>query len=159
MPMKPNTKLIIISLSVLFLLIYSFLIAISHPALLGWALESSFRLAPDSRLPKWFSILSGYDRKDLTVQIYCYSPPPPFQTYNMKAELLGPPPEYHVLDKRVGKSHWHPDSERRGHQSYPIYVIASVNGIEEVVEHKLMEPIFYISDDPRLIQEMKQLKK
>jgi hypothetical protein len=53
---------------------------------------------------------------------------------------------------------WHPDSERRGYQSNPGYVIASVNGIEELIEHKSAEPVFSISDDPKLIDEMKRSK-
>jgi hypothetical protein len=32
--------------------------------------------------------------------------------------------------------------------SYPTYEVVVANGITEVIEHKKMEPIFYISDDP-----------
>ncbi len=156
--MDAKNKPIIYALIGIIICIYAFLLAISHPALLGLALESSFELAPESRLPHWFSIPPGYGRKDLTVKIYYYSPPPPFGTYNLKAELLGPPPVHKVLERKVGKQRWHPYSERRGYQSYPSYMIESVNGIEEVVEHKKMEPLFYISDDSNLVDEMKRSK-
>jgi len=33
---------------------------------------------------------------------------------------------------------------------YPTYILITVDGTSEVIEHKKMEPIFYISDDPSL---------
>ena len=33
---------------------------------------------------------------------------------------------------------------------YPSYEVVTVDGITEVVEHRRMEPVFYISDDPAL---------
>ena len=152
--MKSKIKLGIY-IVLLFSIIYFISWAVSNPALLGLSFEASYKLSPESRLPRWFSIPEGYDRKDLTVQISYYAPIPPF-TYDLKAELLGPPPNFRVLERTSGMHRWHPDSERRGYQSSPGYVIASVNGIEEVIEHKSMEPIFYISDDPKLIDEMKR---
>lgn len=35
--------------------------------------------------------------------------------------------------------------------SYPHYVIVSANGIVEVIEHRKMEPVFYVTDDPSII--------
>jgi len=154
--MKVNTKSVVYTVS-LFSIIYLISWAVSNPALLGLSFEASFKLSPESRFPRWFSIPEKYDRKDLTVQIHYYAPIPPF-TYDLKAELLGPPPDFRVLDRASGMHRWHPDSERRGYQVNPGYIIASVNGVEEVVEHKAMEPIFYISDDPQLMNEMKQAK-
>ncbi len=133
---------------------YIFLWAVFNPALLGLSLESSFMLSPDSRLPRWFQRPPGYDRTNLTVKIYYYSPIPPV-IYDLRAELLGPPPDFRLLERKFGKHRWHPDSERRRYQA-PSYVIASIDGIDEIVEHKAMEPIFYISDDAKLIDEMKQ---
>ncbi len=31
---------------------------------------------------------------------------------------------------------------------YPLYEIVTVDGITELIEHRRMEPIFYITDDP-----------
>ena len=138
-------------------IVYASIWALANPSLVGLSLESSFELSPESRFPRWFSIPQGFKRKDLTVKIYYYSPIPPY-TYDIKIELLGPSPEFRVLHRKTGKHRWHPDSERRGYQSYPGYVVASVNGIDEVIEHKAMEPIFYVSDDAKLISEIKQAK-
>jgi hypothetical protein len=156
MPMKSKTTLAIYTL-LLFTIIYLISWAVSNPALLGLSYEATYKLSPESRLPRWFSIPEGYDRNKLTVRISYYAPMPPF-TYDLKAELLGPPPNFRVLDRASGMHRWHPDSERRGYQANPGYVIASVHGIEEVIEHKSMGPVFYISDDPKLIDEMKRLK-
>ncbi len=32
--------------------------------------------------------------------------------------------------------------------SYPAYVAIVVNGITDIIEHKKMEPTFYVTDDP-----------
>lgn len=31
---------------------------------------------------------------------------------------------------------------------YPAYEAITVNGITEIIEHRKMEPIFYVTDDP-----------
>jgi hypothetical protein len=55
-------------------IIYASIWALANPSLVGLSLESSFELAPESRLPQWFSIPQGFSRKDLTAKIYYYSP-------------------------------------------------------------------------------------
>ena len=155
--MNANHKLAIYVILGIIVTGYAFFWAIGNPGLVGLSLESSFDLAPESRFPRWFSIPQGFNRNELMVKIYYYSPLPPY-SYDVKAELIGPLPEFRILERKTGKHRWHPDSERRGYQSYPGYVIASVNGIEEVIEHKAMGPIFYISDDPKLIAEIKQTR-
>jgi hypothetical protein len=37
---------------------------------------------------------------------------------------------------------------------YPTYEVITVNGITEIIEHRQMEPIFYITDDPALWAEL-----
>jgi hypothetical protein len=119
-----------------------------------WLPESNFTLSSDSRLPRWFAIPAGYERKDVTVEIYYYSPP--FGKYDFEAVLLGPAPECLQLEHKLGTARWHPESERKGITTHPGYLIASVDGIEEVMEHRKQEPIFYISDDPALTRELKR---
>jgi len=36
---------------------------------------------------------------------------------------------------------------------YPSYVVVVVNGKTEIIEHRKMEPIFYINDDPAVRDE------
>lgn len=42
----------------------------------------------------------------------------------------------------------HPDSARG--QEYPAYLLYTVNGVSDIVEHKRMEPTFRVSDDPEV---------
>ena len=35
---------------------------------------------------------------------------------------------------------------------YPGYEVVTINGITEIVEHRRMEPFFYINDDPEVRQ-------
>ena len=37
---------------------------------------------------------------------------------------------------------------RRSAPAYPVYQAISVKGITDIVEHKKMEPLFYLTDDP-----------
>ncbi len=119
----------------------------SSPHLLPMDEESSFELSPDSSFPNWFSIPEGYTRKDVTVKIFYYSPPPLFK-YNFKTYLIGPPPANTVLAIKIGTVRWHPSMSTK--QLHPSFHIINVDGKQELVEHKKMEPVFYISDDPAM---------
>ena len=33
---------------------------------------------------------------------------------------------------------------------YPAYEVITVNGVVDIVEHRRMEPVFYMTDDPRV---------
>ncbi|MGH9662387.1 MAG: hypothetical protein ACRD96_27800, partial [Bryobacteraceae bacterium] len=37
---------------------------------------------------------------------------------------------------------------------YPMYETITVRGITEIIEHRKMEPIFYITDDPAVLSEL-----
>jgi len=37
---------------------------------------------------------------------------------------------------------------------YPAYEVITANGITEVIEHRKMEPIFYVTDDPAVWKEL-----
>jgi len=119
----------------------------SSPRLLPITEESSFELSPDSKFPNWFSIPEGYTRKDVTVKIFYYSPPPLFK-YNFKSLLIGPPPANKTLARKIGTVRWHPSMSTK--QLHPSFHIINVDGKQELVEHKKMEPVFYISDDPTM---------
>jgi hypothetical protein len=134
-------------IALVFVLLIGFAVVCFHPSI-GFLPESNFSLSPDSRLPKWFSIPPGYSRKDVTVEIYYYVPPP-FIRSNFKAILIGPSPENKVLAKKIGIMRDHPNYANERFK-YPTYNIAVVDEIKEIIEHRQPEPIFYISDDPRL---------
>jgi hypothetical protein len=117
-----------------------------HPRV-GWFPESSFDLAKESRLPEWFSLPANLDRRDVNIKIFYYVPPPPFKE-NVKALLIGPGPEHKIIDTKIGISRAHPMNSKdpRSPNYYPRHTIITFDGITEIVEHKKMEPIYYIAD-------------
>jgi hypothetical protein len=106
-------------------------------------LESSFKLASESRLPKWISPPPGLTRTDVSVTLNHYT-------------TLGDDAKVILKDKKGKKL-----AEIRGKMkclyplsSYPNYEVVVVNGITEIIEHRKMEPIFYVSDDPAIRNEV-----
>ena len=123
-------------------------------------IESNFQLSPDSRLPRWLTIPSGYSRKDLTVTLRFYT-----HTFlnKVKIDVHGPLPEHKKLMEKIGTVRWHPFSEQqfkeqRGYGVYPNYSIIVVDHIEEIFEQRCKGDILTITDDPKLTQALKQSK-
>jgi hypothetical protein len=116
--------------------------------------ESSFELAQESRLPKWFTLPHGLSRSDVTV------------TMNYYVESSGRTSKFILRDQKKQKL-----AEVTGTQkgsvplklkksgdgtsfSYPLYELVTANGITEIIEHRRMEPKFYITDDPAVLAEL-----
>ena len=123
------------------------LLAACHPTR-GCA-ESEFELAPEARLPRWFAIPPGMSRSDLTVTLTYYFP------------LVGSGRSATVtLRTRQGKTLSTIVATLRGMEPqttepysgtgripYPSYEVITANGMTEIIEHRRMEPLFYINDD------------
>jgi hypothetical protein len=109
--------------------------------------ESSFELAPESRLPKWFTLPPGISRSDVTVTMNYYvtssGRTAAFTLWDAKkrkiAEANGTQKGLEPLKLKDGQP---------GVPGYPLYEIITVNRITEIIEHRQMEPIFYITDNP-----------
>jgi hypothetical protein len=115
------------------------LVGIASSFIVGCAFipESSFELAKESRLPKWISLPAGLTRKDVSLTMDYYT------------VLSGPDTDFILKDakgkklaKMVGKQ-----SCRTPIQLNPTYIAITVNGTTDIIEHKKMEPIFYVTDD------------
>jgi hypothetical protein len=118
--------------------------------------ESEFTLAPESRLPKWFSVPSGYSRSDLTVKLTYYAPLLPVDDTTLELSNRNGQ-KFSVI---TGQRCWHPETNKKRNQyggfdsnSYPHYVYVKVNGIVEVIEH-VRGPTFRIVDDPKLVKQV-----
>ena len=119
--------------------------------------ESMFDLAPESRLPRWFTLPKGLSRADVTVTMYCYVGPMGRSSTlwlldrngNTLAKVNtvteGLEPHYFGNDKKNAYGGYDQPDE-----GYPAYEIEAANGITEVTEFKRMEPVFYINDDPQV---------
>lgn len=116
--------------------------------------ESKFLLSDASRLPKWFALDAGMPRSQVTVEMsYYISLLGGTATFVMKRR------DGSVISKAKGKVRGDrpiylgpPTTDRLRH--YPSYEVVTVNGISEAIEHRAMEPIFYIADDPVILKQL-----
>lgn len=125
---------------------------------LAGCLESSFQLSEESRLPKWFSIPGGEDRNNLTVQMDLHSTfsggKAVFKLYK-KGSLLNIK-KYTVTTEEqpnirsVQLNH----SSKESLKGYPRYKVVTINRVTDIIELRKMEPIFYMTDDPAVWEEL-----
>jgi hypothetical protein len=126
------------------------LICILFFSVISGCSESTFDLSQQSRLPKWFNVPDGMNRKDIKVTLDYYVYPSSreavFKIYDINngnqiqkvaAQLEGPEP--------VNLSH---ESHEESKKDRPVYEIVSVNGQIDVIEHREKAPVFYFTDDP-----------
>lgn len=107
-------------------------------------LESRFSLAPDSRLPKWFDVPQGMSRPNLSVTMDYYS------TFNDSKAVFTLRGKGRFLNLKKVTAALRNETPK----GYPAYVVVTVNGITDVIEHRKMEPIFYVTDDPKIWKEL-----
>jgi hypothetical protein len=119
-----------------------------------WFPESTFELASDSRLPKWITLPPGLARSDVSITMSYYSKP-----WGNSATF--------ILRDAKGQERTKVDGKVKGlyplelkhpppgfPPGYPSYEVITVNGITDIIEHRKMEPIFYITDDPAVWKEL-----
>ncbi len=119
--------------------------------------ESAFELALYSRLPKWFTPPTGKSRSDLTVTMSYYISP----SGRTAAFTLLDEKKHKIAEAKGTVNGIEPirlkDPDSPLVPEYPSYEIVTVDGITEIIEHRKMEPIFYITDDPYVWAEIRRL--
>ena len=114
--------------------------------------ESKFILAPESRLPLWFTIPEGETPQDYTVSLTYY---------------IWPSGREAVLELKK-KDSWWVTKKVKGSQRglsplvlknstdgrYPSYEVITADGVTDIVEHRRMEPVFYTVDNPDVWSEL-----
>lgn len=110
--------------------------------------ESTFSLASDSRLPKWVTVPAGLTRADVSLTMSYYIWP-----WEPGALFILRDKNGQVIKKEGGKTRCREPFQLKNPpqgfpSGYPAYEAITVNGITEIIEHKKMEPIFYVTDDP-----------
>jgi hypothetical protein len=120
----------------------------------GLSLESSFELALDSRLPRWFTIPLRVPRSDVALKMDYYT------------GSNGRTATFTLRNARTGTNIVKVDGILKGLEplnlqnvqgppyTYPSYEIITVGRTVEVIEHRQMEPIFYVTDDPTVLSEL-----
>ncbi len=109
--------------------------------------EATFTLASDSRLPKWVTLPPGLTRADVSLTMSYYSMP-----WGGSARFILLDKNKQTIEKENGKMRcrapFELENPPRGFPSgYPAYEAITVHGITEIIEHRKMEPIFYVTDD------------
>jgi hypothetical protein len=115
--------------------------------------ESTFTLASDSRLPKWIAIPQGVDRANTSVTMSYYVMP-----WGRTAKFSLQYADKKTVAAANGKLKCAHSFQLKNPTpgfpiGYPSYEEITVNGVTEVIEHRKMEPIFYITDDPAIAKE------
>jgi hypothetical protein len=118
--------------------------------------EASFVLAPESRLPRWFTLPKGLMRAKVTVNETDYLDNSIFTLYDITGSSWWAPEGHKLAQVSAVRQGAISLTEKRNVEGgfdgnpYPLYEVATVNGITEVLEYKRMEPVFYLNDDPEI---------
>lgn len=130
----------------------SWFIGVVLAAILTGCKESSFELAPESRLPKWFDVPEGLTRDDLRVRMDYYTDGNAiFNLYQKDRNLsLKTVKGFTRGDQPIALKNPPPGYPKH----YPMYQVITVGNKIEVIEHRKMEPVFYITDDPSVLEEV-----
>jgi hypothetical protein len=113
----------------------------------GLAPESSFDLAPASRLPRWIVLPPGLSRRQVSLKLDYYTSPvgrtATFTLYDTNGRPLGMAKCYlrgaHPLKLNNSPPGFAP--------GYPVYEVVTVGEAADVVEHRAPEPFFHMTDD------------
>lgn len=114
-------------------------------------LESSFELASESRLPKWFAVPEGLTRGDLRVTMDYYTDGDVVFKLYSKDKFL-------VLQEVTGITRGNRPIKLKNPPAgfpkhYPSYQVITVGNKTDIIEHRKMEPVFYVADDPNIWKE------
>ncbi|MEN8205051.1 MAG: hypothetical protein ABFS24_03450 [Pseudomonadota bacterium] len=123
-------------------------------AILAGCVESSFNLAPDSRLPEWFDVPEGMTRNDLSVTMDYYvkrsGGQAVFKLYNKHGKKLEQVTGHTRGDKPIKLK----NSPAGFPPGRPMYEVVTVNGIVDIIEHREKGPTFYVTSDPTIWKEL-----
>jgi hypothetical protein len=124
--------------------------------------ESSFDLAPESRLPVWFKLPPGMKRFDVNVTMDYWGGLSPRRSASLTMRKRGFLGLIVAMDSIVAELVGNepqtiPPHGPAGRIPYPSYEVLTARGLVEIVEHRKMEPIFYVNDDPEVRRHL-QLK-
>ena len=143
----------VVSRSVRFLL-YLFGAVIVAGSLAGceYIPESTFQLAKQSRVPKWITLPAGVARADVSLELDYYVTP------------LGGRAKFILRDSRkqaIGKQYGNtPCTEplrlKNARLLDATYEPVTVDGVTEIMEHRQMEPGFYVTDDPAVWKQYRE---
>jgi len=122
-------------------------------------MESRFDLADDSPLPTWvLPLKEGCERKNMSVRLEYWSP-----LIDVDDVVLIANGKNCKSIKKTGRSQrpaewWTLAQVDWPNRHYPSFNIVMIDGKSEIVEHKKMEPIFYIANEAAIQDTVKHLR-
>ena len=130
--------------------------AVSGSAIIGcqYFPESTFELSSESRLPKWITLPPGHTRADVSITMSYYN-----ALWGNDVKFIVDDRKSPILAKLYGKL----NSDGPSHlkhppqgfpNGYPMYEVITMNGTTDIIEHRKMEPVFYLTDDPAVWKEL-----
>lgn len=135
------------------MLVVILLIVACHPV--RGCSESQFELATESRLPRWFMLPAGFTRADVRVSFSYYTS---FgggtRTATVRLRTGDGSTLQEVVATRRGREPLTLGRQEDAGSSYPVYEILTVNDVVEVMEHRRMEPVVYLTDEPEVKKEL-----
>ena len=134
------------------LLLLAVVTSACHPT--RGCIASSFDLPDDSRLPAWFSLPQGLNRADVAVHMDYWSSPNGRTATVTLRRVSGGTIDSVVATKRGIEPLSVPPSPPGAPYQYPMYEVLTARGQSEVIEHRRMEPLFFICDDPVVKQQL-----
>jgi hypothetical protein len=119
----------------------------------GFFPESSFDLAPESRLPSWFTIPARLSRSDVKVTMdYYIGSEGGTATFTLRNVRTGS--KIAKVEGTLKGSQPLYLENTKGRDIYPSYEIITVGRTTEVIEHRKMEPVFYVTDDTTVLSKL-----
>ena len=134
------------------LLLLAVVTSACHPT--RGCVESRFDLPQDNRLPVWFSLPPGLKRSDVAVQMDYWNAPGNRTATVTLRRVSGGTIDSVVATMRGSKPLSVPPLVPGPPSRYPGYEVLTARGQSEVVEHRRMEPWFFICDDPVVKQQL-----
>lgn len=121
----------------------------------GMLPEATFTLSKESRLPGWYHLDPGLSRSQFSVEMSYYISLTGGRTATFVLRRQRGLGSYSVSGKLRGEYpiYLGPPNTDRLHQ-YPSYEVVTINGVSEAIEHRAMEPVFYISADPAVLNKL-----
>lgn len=119
--------------------------------LVSGCVESSFTLAQESRPPRWFSLLEGEPKNKFKVTL-------DYHTNGTVVFKLYRKDSFFPIEKISGVTRGREPLKLKNPpdgfpKHYPLYEVILIEGQADIVEHRKMEPVFYMTDDPAIWNE------
>ena len=124
-------------------------LGISFGAISG-CVESNFRIASESRLPRGLAIPPGLTRADVSATVDYYTlGQAKFILRDKNGREIG------MVTGHIKGNPLHLRTSPQGHEPrYPVYVLIVINGVTEIMEHRRPGDIIYVTDDPGIREEL-----